>query len=546
MSARILYVDRTDTGAQLAGARVVGSRVDERWTPAPGIDEDPAQRLRSQASGAADWLARHLDARPGGRRLDRVVLDADGALCAWLAAPSADRGLAEALIREQSIEPGEEAAAHPPRFPDLPGELSVDPLGPQPNGSRRQPETDASRVSVIVQPDIPARILLDRLDDRRIQTNGVLSIWHAAAAAWDPSAAKSASSDQDPLVQRAEGCTAIVLLEPEGRLLWCWSIAGRVVAAGHARTPADRDGARLRRAALGRLGAEWLAWSAQLGLTPNLVRLVASLPAEPAQGELDGPGAARLLGKLLPDAAGELIDDPEPIGLTLRRLAEAIEDGAAPQPAETDGRDALASLAARPGRAHRRMYRAAALALVAGAALAAAGSLSLTARAGELRAARDRQTEARQEIVSGINETLLDAGVAGGGTGIPLLDPLSRQLLRETDDYVGRMRSRLGPGSDALRLPRPALEEVNLISRLVASEEYRLRDIRVGYFVASFEVSVPDTAAAERLQAALRNVGGSNVIWQRGTITRDGDRQRINFTGRWDISADLTGAGGTQ
>jgi len=205
-----------------------------------------------------------------------------------------------------------------------------------------------------------------------------------------------------------------VLTDHGGRLLWCWSISGALLAAGTIRLarsePAEGEprAAPITPAAMHRLSAEWLAWSVQLGMTPQRVRLIAGFGGE---GTPDPSACTRAIAAACPDAIGETIDEPDPIGLTLRRLAEHIDNGATPaDPATGDGRHRLPTLSARPTRAHRRMHRAAAAALFAGAIALASWAWRLDAATAPMRA--------RAASVSGELTDLIEA--AGVAPGLPL------------------------------------------------------------------------------------------------------------------------------
>lgn len=572
MSIRICYLERGDRGALLRGVRVVGASTDERWDAPP---PDPAVPERVPRDAAA-WIRDHLSAGSTQKALHRLVLDADGGVCGWVATDQADRRLLEALVRERSGEQGGgpgagdlEAGAGPPRFPDLPGEISIEPLLSPPgraagSSATRLPRlgrgrdaddpqrSTLNRAAVLSQPDVPGRSLVDHLDALGVDVIAPISIWHAAAAAWDPSARPAAeraahavedgaADGEADVASEQVPVAATVLTDHAGRLLWCWSISGALLAAGSIRL-ARRDHAEqntatppppcaLTGSALHRLAAEWLAWSVQLGMTPQRVRLIADFSAE---GTLHPSACTRLIAAACPDAIGETIDEPDPVGLTLRRLAGQLDTGATPaEPSAADGRHLLPTLSGRPTRAHRRMHRAAAGLLFSGAIALAAWAWRLDASAQTL---RERASTATQELTS-----LIEA------SGAAQLVNMTPERLATDRDAIGILTEARGliarevrPPEDLERI-RPVLAALDSISFIIQSQpELTLENVAITQSTASLRILVPDAAAFEDVTRTLESLGDSRLRWTRPSPTEvPGRGVRVSLTGTW--TEDTTG-----
>ncbi len=609
MSARICHIERIDRGGLLAGLRLVGPRTEERWSaPLESLAAEGEARVdavgdaQSNARDAAAWVAERLREVGRGRRIDRVVLDADGAVCSWVTASSIEPKVVRALVEQHAGgsegEGGLDDPAHdtgPGRFPDLPGELGVQPLvdafATPPSASadaasairrrfesargqaKKALEVDddgvpaAQRIAVMAMPEVPARLLLDELDRAGVEVGSVGSVFHAAASVWDPAAralkAKS-PEDEDPLTVDAEpGLTLVLLVDIAGRLVWCWSKTGGVAASGSARLPGgvtrgpvrgeaggigagDRAGAtariegdrptvRITSQTLARLTGEWLSWATQLGHVPTRVVAVApfaSLEVGPPEangaGGLDATGLATALRRALPGATVDLVDDEDPIGLTLRRLAELHDDGSPAVREDGTQRRGLTGLSRRPGRAHRAMYRWSAAALVAASVAVSAVSWSLFQRAdGSGTVLAELRTQ-RRELLESIDPRLVMSPFAS----------------RELQSMVDAARQGVVT-ADSLPPPPPALAELETLSYLLANESYDLTTLSIGPFAASFTVVVDDIGAAEQLRSGLTAIAGSNVIWSDPTLnTQSGGRVSVQANGVWRVRPAPGTAGG--
>ena len=568
MSIRICYLERGERGALLRGVRVVGASSDERWD-APAPDTPNMADPDAAARDAAAWIRDHLGAGDDKKQLHRLGLDADGGVCGWGAARENDSRLLEALVRERSGEQGAapsefDAGAGPPRFPDLPGETAIEPLL-APSGASSQAASSrlpwlgsrngesngtasahgVDRAAVLTQPDVPGRTLMDRLDELGVDVIAPISIWHAAAAAWDPAARPSSSSPSAPShtenghAGAVEGevasdqvpVAATVLTDHAGRLVWCWSISGALLAAGSIRLPRHESaeggapGTRITQAALHRLSAEWLAWSIQLGMTPQRVRLISDFSGA---GTLDPSACTRLIAAACPDAIGETIDEPDPVGLTLRRLAERIDSGATPAaPSPADGRQRLPTLSARPTRAHRRMHRAAAAALFAASIALAAWAWRLDAAAEPMRA--------RAAGVSGELTELIEAsGVA------PVVNMTPEQLAsdRDINNILGEARNLIAREvrpPEGIEPFKPVMNELEAISFIIQSQaDLTLESVSITQSTATLRVIVPDASAFEDITRTLESLADTRISWTRPSpIDAPGRGIRVTLTGIW-------------
>ncbi|MGD9690087.1 MAG: hypothetical protein AB7K52_10580 [Phycisphaerales bacterium] len=456
MSGVLCHIQRDGAGAAITGLLMADRREVRSWSPGSTSTEPEARRQGVEA--AARWIASQL-AGAGKRRPLILSVDLDGSRCGWLTAPSADHDVVKAAARAAALSSGDEAGGGPglgviwssehgdPGVDLCVQGLSDDEAAPavDANGTRRlfsrssAPGTGTlplgkHRLAVLAMPDACVRVLLDELDRAGVEVAGVISLWHALAQAWDPSRADAVSGGALKRPARAqevaitEPVSAIVAIDPEGRLCWSWSRAGRLLAAGSqrlrrlevARGPdappqaATPPGTRLRpenavvevsSADSGRLVSDWLAWSAQLGVAP--ARIVCLGPGDVvATGLPAGTGLAALgqvLASAWPGAHAAAIEDNDPVASTMLRLAGAEEDDhaderLAPAPAQ------LVDLSSRPGRMNRSMHWWLAAAGLAGACVlgALAWRVDNAARAVDLAATAERgvRTEILKQVES--------------------------------------------------------------------------------------------------------------------------------------------------
>ncbi len=542
MTARVCYLSRADRGARIAAARVVGGRLDEQWVLS-GTENGAADPLAEVAQAAA-WVGDRLAQgdEGGGRRLRFLCLDADGARCSWLTAPSADAKVVAAAMFQGDAGGAEgEGEARSTggggAWDDLTtGEATLQALAtPEGRPRRRRRGADAGgpqagrRLAAMAVPDVTARLFLDALDDRGVSADAVVSIWHALGAAWDPGGAAGASVGglrEDRVVATATPPSAIVVIDPEGRLIWSWSRAGELLAAGTIRLVGRggstvEDGVRIADADVGRLTADWLAWAAQLGVVPS--RIVCIGPG--VKGGVPGLTPERLgeaLGRAWPGATVDLAVHDDPIGATLHRLADLPAHG--PQGVE-DPRTGLVPLSNRPARVHRSLLRWAALALLLGAAGLVGVAWRAWAAASEIRA---RAAQAREETDAAIVAVLPAAA----------RDAWPEKLL---EGELAKLRAARDAGKD-IDAAKPILQELDVISA-VLTPDTKPESITLLNTNAMVSVTVPSLEAGNDLVESIKSIGGSSCDWREGEFTSMGDKYRFHLVGAWRVPAAGKGGG---
>jgi hypothetical protein len=446
----VCYIERTPGGSGLRRVRLVGPELDQSWSAPslagddPGRPAAPGEQLAHLRSAAA-WIAEEL---APVRELAAICLDAEGGVCSWISAPSADPQVVLAAIRQigaPATSTGEPAAVAagfgllPDDAMGLASARSVQALAaPEQtggsgftSGGKGTPSLPRRRLGVLSVADAPVRVLIDELDALKIGVGSVISFWHAAALAWDPSVERTTARDRAqrngaaetsphaPIVVEPDApVTATVIIDPAGRLTWSWSKSGELLAAGAMRlrthtynrvspvaaaAPADlaplgadeadlapatrrlmpEDAGETMHAAecapgdVGRLVMDWLSWSVQIGRTPDRIVCIgpATLPARPVPGEpAPTPSTlAETLGASWPSASIDAAIHDDPIGATLNRLRvlpmfQPARSAGTPAARAEDPRLSLVTLTSRPGRLDRTMHIWATLAILGAAA----------------------------------------------------------------------------------------------------------------------------------------------------------------------------------
>ena len=218
----------------------------------------------------------------------------------------------------------------------------------------------ARRMAVLGVADSAAGCF-DALDERGVAARGAIDLERDGDSVG--SGLPPNTRDDGPGVDRLGRCravTAVVVVDPRGRLAWAWSRRGELLTGGsmllvRARPQADRaergsgearvidpgSCVRLETTHAARLAAEWLSWSAQTGSAPG--RVVVLCPERTA-GLSPSEFCTRVVSAW-PGATVDLVTDDEPIELTLRRpLADEGRGTSAP-----GGGGAIAALSARRG-----------------------------------------------------------------------------------------------------------------------------------------------------------------------------------------------------
>ena len=334
----------------------------EHWV-ASGGDATDAAALRRRITESTMWCARQCN----GRRLAAVV-DVHEAGCRWVHAPSTAPPVVAASLRHQ----GEEWA-------------SVAPVGGVQPMSTQQANGAGAHLVALTMPDAMTRLWLDGLDRLGTRVTSVVTLWHAAVAAW---------ADATPgQVQ------AIILADDAKRLVWAWSDARNLLTGGQVRLADHRladaapaaspqDASR----AMARLALDFASWATLLGRAPASIRLV---------GGAEMTGLHRALTDRFRSIPIDHVEQPDALVATLRRAGEQATS-ATPADAPTK---CLSRLSQRPGRRLRWTYRlwGAAL-LVLGAGLAIAGVRAWTLAS----AWNDKTAEARAELLERVRADFPD------------------------------------------------------------------------------------------------------------------------------------------
>lgn len=588
MNRAVCYVQRSASGHNIDALRLVAPGLDREWVGGRGVQNASADATAQLArlAAAAAWIGENLRAL-GQSRLDVLCVDPDGAVCTWFSAASPDEKVVAATLSQSSMHSTDVAQAAVGGGGGAAGRLamlaSTDPLtarseltlqplavvddGEQAGGGRRslarrqgraKSAAAQGRFALLSIPDACVRALLDALDEIGIEVGVVTSLWHALAAAFDPSARDRAGAEEDRVVAISDPATAVLLIDPAGRMVWSWSRGGMLVAGGSMRlrliapAPQAADGAaqptsdpfapvdiadaaasarrigepeggaaaeapeRLPEAStpeVGRLVADWLAWSAQLGASPQRVAIFgpATLPA-PMAGGLP-PSFGQALAKTWPGATVDMAEHDDPIGYTLQRLAGTSGSSGggtpavsrAPERTASDPRYALTSLSNRPGRSHRRANRWAALALVGVSVLVAMWGYQLHRSAA---VAEDLIADSRQKRTDVLKD----------------LEPLIPNLSLESrpEALLQTRLTKLQQEADAVRPAPPLLAEAVRLLKAFGSvqsqlpEEQRaglkIQEISLSPLAAIFRLEVPDSETGPRVEIAVKANPGA-IKW---------------------------------
>lgn len=508
MSVHVCYISRSDRGGRLTGVRLSSGHAENVWE-APRLLDAP-----SVIDQAAAWIKERLG---GSRRLGALCVDVDGGVCSWVSADEPDPQLVRAII--EGAGPADAAGeldgemGGVRRFPDLPGETTIEPLGePKPGEARRQAEpSTGTRLATLSLPDVPARLLLDRLDALGVRVDRVVTLWHALAGCWDPDASDPGGRRADRVVATSEGPAAVVAIDADsGRLAWSWSADGALLAAGSMRLAhrhlagpehdePTRHGASVVNGGpsvhvtpsdVGRLTGDWLSWSAQLGIRPGRIVVV----GEPAggNGTLDLGGLGTALAKRW-DVPIDLIGGHDAIGATLARLTTA--------PAQDGPRRQVAALTDRPGRAHRSMFRWSAAALFGLAVAIGAAAFQILDVSGANDERVDALRQQRFDVLNAFDPTLA-------------VDPFPTMTLRSAREMEEQASRR-----PALDEQLPVLAELETVALVVGHPGVELREITIGSVSSTVTARVPDLKSAEDLERSLKEISGSRLLWFERSIT---------------------------
>lgn len=533
MTGPSVYVERDASGQRLTGLRVVAERgLEERYRVPE--EAEGAQAVRF----AAEWLRSRLEAQSGAP-IGLLCLDPRGSVCSWLDVPSGEAPVVRAAVRQKPAG----AWGEWPASTALAAAGTVEALVPAEGSSlqvvgaprsvstgglvlRKQARPESRRSAVIGVSDLPVRLLIDELDDLRIEVGRVVTLWQAMALAWDPSAER-VDAGGDPLVSSGHAETAVVLVEPSGRVQWAWSSEGVLLAAGSSilEEGALAGDAKARAFGAGRLAMDWLAWTAQLGRSPRRVYCL----VDESHGSDAGVAAfGEAVSGVWPGAAMDLIRVDDPVLATLSRLAERTPGGKLRRDPSRAG--TVSSLSSRPGRAHRGMFRWTAGAIaVAGVALGVLGYRLRSSGA---------EASAQERTLRGETGALILSEL--GNRADPLYPQLSLQTMLDGARKALEDRRQVRDVQPVLR----ALDDVAFyVGSMRGAEMSRLI---VDQPTLLLELETETTEQAETASATLNRAMQGFVSWSPGTMRPGtGGRTRVSITGYWaDGPAAPSEAGG--
>jgi len=435
--------------ADLSRVRLRGDGADAAWRR-PNHDRQEGEPVVAYAQRLARDAAEFVDRSMGrGRRLGPVVVGVEGAICARVSAPGAAPDVVAAALAQRE----HEWAA---------GVATVQALAP----ARARGADRAGRVfTALEQPDAVIRLFLDELDRRGWSPPAVLSLWHALALDAPTGAGVSAE-----------------VIEHEGAIVWAWARDSWLVAGGQARAESDHGGSAppAQPAGARRVALDWLAWAAQLGTTPQSVRI-------------RGPRAEAIASAVTAAFADARVESSASDDALARALDAAVS--ASPDPA--DGRGCLCDLSNRPGRAHRRLgVWAAAAVLLAALAIGAWGH-------------RQRRFAA-------------DARALAASIGADIRDRVARIDPRLADDpspdralasVLAQERDQHKP-VEPPPAPMPIRAELARLAGALAAvvadaEDANAQMIKIDELLGESNVSVPDFATGEAIIERLSETPGA-------------------------------------
>ncbi len=549
MSVRVAYMRRLRRGGLLEGLRLTGATGEALWKPREQAEQDASAFV-----DAAKWIKQTLEGPRSRDALEAIVLDASGSACAWMTTTSTDLSVLGAAARGAGAtedESGGSATSAVEFFAPSDMDSSVQPLGVEikPESQHtllkaRKPKDapQPQRVAVLAAGDVPARVLVDELDRLNVRVGQVCTVWHAMAAAWGTTAnapgTPVSGGRESVATSTADAVVGVVLVDPEGQLLWCWAHEGELLASGSMRLRvlrpvmaggSDEPGEAVvacDSADVGRLVNEWLGWSMQLSRGPT--RVVCVLPG--SMGELPdaeagvmraGEFGEAFAGKWAMASVDAVVHD-DPIGATLKRFVGVLE--ATPASTSVSAGQALVALSNRPNVQTRRLYvwGAAALFALAGAVGGLGWLFDRQTAAAETRAAAYRQ--AWQDPAKQIYPLAFDATFQRG------IAPLDKLL-----DEVKRRERAMSKPTVASEI-KPVLAELEKISLVLSAPNVKVENITLDSSgVPRVQVTVPTTRDAEQLLEGLRRVSGgvlSNWTMSMQDVGGTGER-RATFESKW-------------
>lgn len=515
------YIRRSDRGAALQGVRLIGAHTDDAWHAGNNLGPTMVSDSIRQSAG---WIRDRIQSR----ELAMICLDPDGAVCSWVKPEDADATMLETAIEgagsgiDQDLLDPEAHAGISERFPQLPLELNFELLPADETST-------GSRAAVMACPDIPGRLLKDELDAMGVRVGRFTTIWHAGAAVWDPGA-DSASQAAQRIVSSDTPIAACVLIDPtDGRLIWTWSREGRLITGGTIRiqrtgTGSDSgSGSLVRQQDIARLGADWLAWSSQLGVSPSRIVLVgnptqiqgeatnsegAEQSAPPMRGMSPGQ-IGMALSKAWPGATIDFIEHDDPIAETLNKIATGQRG---------QSLESLIGLSGRPVKAHRSMYRWAGVALLAIAATIVLLAMEMKSQATDIENQTKQLENQRMELINGYDAQLV----------------LSMAPEMDLDAKLKQLRGSQKPIEVART--KPILEELETLSHVFGIPGIEVSSIKLTSVSVTIIVKVDEITEAEQINQSLSLINGSNLSWNTMSPRTRGDKIEATFFARWQLA----------
>lgn len=523
MSQRVCFIERDERGDRIRAVRLVGQHAEASWT-SPRAEGRYVSEATEDAEAAAEWIAERLSI--DGDKLGLIVVDTTGAHCAWVEAATAEAGAVRSAYGrgdeaveddydadfglEEEVEDSEALGARP-----TPVEAAIETLGPA------YESVAGLRVGVLVAPDAIVRLLIDELDRHGVGFTGVASLWHLLGWMASPDSANSVDSAR--VVADSPTVSGGVMVTPSGRLLWGWCRENTLLAAGSIHLGLHDDGPIVMAHDVARLVNDWVAWSAQVGVAPGRIQIAScDVAGEMATGDtetLSVPGIASTLADAWPEAVVDVDIFEDPVLELLRAHGAGADGDLAPG-------HAMSSLALRPGRATRRVYQVAGLALACcGIALAALG-FRWQSQAPAVRADADRVREAYLADMAKVEQDLeLPSGEITGAI-VPIF-----KLTAEVD--------RVTRASEITRAEgRPIVQELESLSFLLSElgDDVELRRINAGSVGFTVELSTENDAIVGRINALLSDLemNSGPLRWQARANQR-GSRSEytVDMAGTW-------------
>lgn len=464
------------------------------WSPLPTPDASArdAEMLRARAVDAASAVAAALNGR---RRLSVVCVDAEGALCLWLKAPSEAEPVLAATLRAATQDWGDSIAASTFQIirqqSDRPQSQSLLQTLRKPVGKPDPAALTSAGAPLIAAPLSLVRLFLDALDARGIRADSVVTLWHAMTSAWNPA----------PLAQESR---AILLVEPGDRVVWCWAKGSSLLAGGTARENSAEDSTQQEphtpqpERAAARLALDWMTWTAHLGITPSNIIVV-------------GPDHAEFVEQLrtrFPSSNITLQRFDDPVDETARRAETAADPN--------DPARSLVALANRPTRASRAQYRWTAAALLLLASALATMGWRMNQASARLASERTKAVETARASAESLN----DPGL--------LSQP---NLLRSLETRLVTLQNK--PPPKKAPAPRPIHDETQRIIDVLSKHEgVRLVQLSIDMRQPNtLQLTVPDRRTGEEIRLALQQNAG-DLVWTQGGAAIAGD-QVLRLSGTW-------------